>query len=141
MILHDDILNKEYSQGITWREYIVGVMKVKRMKGSIYPVYAYKAGMDEPNLIGFCAKDGENLLFFDYQLPSMLMNHVLTIGEFVDISLWESVAECLLYHGLAIIADEKVQICAQEFGIYEAYMASHRGNYENYQELASDPNL
>lgn len=137
----DDILDGEYSQGLSWREYVVGVMRVKRMKGAIFPVYGYKSGMDEPHLIGFCAKDEDNTLFLDYHLPSLLMNHVLTIGEFVDISLWESITECLLYHGLAIVANNEVQICAQEFGIYEAYMASHRGNYENYQELASNPNL
>ena len=137
----DFILDNEYSQGLTWREFIIGVMKTKGMKGNILPVYAYKKGMDEPRIIGFCAHNKEKSLFFDYSLPSILTNHILTIGEFVDITLWETVSECLLYHGIAIVADEKVQICAEEFGWYEAYMASHRGNYENYQELASNPNL
>lgn len=137
----DFILDNEYSQGITWKEFIISVMKIKKMTGNILPIYAYKKGMDEPSLIGFCAKSKEKSLFFDYSLPLELTNHVLAIGEFIDITLWETVAECLLYHGIAIVADEKVQICAEEFGWYEAYMASHRGNYENHQELASNPNL
>ncbi len=137
----DFILENEYSQGITWKEFIISVMKIKKMTGNILPIYAYKKGMDEPSLIGFCAKSKEKSLFFDYSLPLELTNHVLAIGEFIDITLWETVAECLLYHGIAIVADEKVQICAEEFGWYEAYMASHRGNYENHQELASNPNL
>ena len=137
----DFILDNEYSQGITWKEFIISVMKIKKMTGNILPIYAYKKGMDEPSLIGFCAKSKEKSLFFDYFLPLELTNHVLAIGEFIDITLWETVAECLLYHGIAIVADERVQICAEEFGWYEAYMASHRGNYENHQELASNPNL
>ena len=30
---------------------------------------------------------------------------------------------------------------SNEFGLLEAYMASYRGNYANYQELATEPNL
>ena len=137
----NSVLGYEYSQDITWLEYINGVMNAKNVKGTIYPVYGYKNSMEVPMLIGFCVKGKEKALFFDYFLPQHLKTYIMTINEFVDISLWSSLTECLLYHGLAIVADDKVQVCADEFGWYEAYMASHRGNYENYQELASDPNL
>jgi hypothetical protein len=141
MTAYNIVLDFEYSQGITWREYIVNVMKIKGIKGTIYPIYAYKQEMDVPILIGFCGKGETKSWFFDYQLNEVLKSYVLTIGEFIDISLWNTISECLLYHGMAIIADEKVQVCAEEFGWLEAYLASHRGNYENYQELAADPNL
>jgi hypothetical protein len=141
MTAYNIVLDFEYSQGITWREYIVNVMKIKGIKGTIYPIYAYKQGMDVPILIGFCGKGKTKSWFFDYQLNDLLKSYVLTIGEFVDIASWNTLSECLLYHGMAIIADEKVQVCAKEFGWLEAYLASHRGNYENYQELALDPNL
>ena len=56
MTAYNIVLDFEYSQGITWREYIVNVMKIKGIKGTIYPIYAYKQEMDVPILIGFCGK-------------------------------------------------------------------------------------
>lgn len=136
------ILDNNYIGELTVRCFLSQCAKLKGMNDDkIYPVYASCGGVKEPLFIGFCILDGDKSLFYDYETPDLIKKYVLTLAEFIDIKYWDSIIECLLYHGVAIVADEVVQICAQEFGWHEAYMASHRGNYNNYQELASEPNL
>lgn len=140
--MSNHILDHQYIEDLTWRDFLSQCAELKGMDDyRIYPSYASCGDLKVPLFIGFCVMDSENALFYDYEIPNEVEKYISTIGEFIDIKYWKTIIECLLYHGVAIIADEKVQLCAQEFGWVEAYMAAHRGNYNNYQELASEPNL
>ena len=86
MTAYNIVLDFEYSQGITWREYIVNVMKIKGIKGTIYPIYAYKQEMDVPILIGFCGKGETKSWFFDYQLNQTNVDTIYNGGCPTDFS-------------------------------------------------------
>jgi hypothetical protein len=142
LIEFEQILSYEMMQDWTWREYLTECASIAQITdANIYPIVAYQRGMDVPSIIGFCVKNDRKHLFVDYELPSVLRFYYDTLKEFIDTTIWKTKAECFLYHGVAIVADEKVQDCSNEFGLLEAYMASYRGNYANYQELATEPNL
>jgi hypothetical protein len=136
------ILNSEYIQDMTWKQFLDSSAELKGIKNhSILPVFVFNNFLEEPQFIGFCVMNENLVLFVDYEISKEVKTYVETLNEFIDTTFWNTHTECLLYHGVAIVADAKVQECAQEFGWYEAYMASYRGNYENYQELATEPNL
>lgn len=139
----EDVLRSERQQGVTWREYIEFSARINGIyAGIIYPVFAFKPSWgNSPVLIGFCFKGLGRVLFFDYEIPENILNFVSTLNEFVDVDFWDTTTECLLYHGVAIVADEKVQMCAREFGWFEAYMAAHRGQFKSFQEWAREPPL
>lgn len=136
------ILNSEYIQDMTWKQFLISSAELKGIKNPIImPVFVFNSFLKEPQFIGFCVLNEYEVFFVDYEISNEVKKYVDTLNEFIDTSFWNTHTECLLYHGVAIVADAKVQECAQEFGWYEAYMASYRGNYENYQELATEPNL
>lgn len=106
----------------------------------VLPIMGFKNGMEKVVLVGWCFyKNEAERYFVDEEIHEELRHYLDGIAEFVDLGLWETQVECLLYHGLAIVANRKVQECAQEFGWMEAFMAAYRGQYNSHQEWAHDP--
>jgi len=130
-----------YKQDLTWYDLLLSLAKSEGIgtKGKTYPIFGYRTTMEEPAPIGWCRKNERGVVFLDADLPEPLLKYIKTLNEFVDVGFWKSKVECLLYHGVAVVADERIESCAREFGWYEAYMAAHRGQYDAHQDWAREP--